>query len=359
MRCRFCMAHSARFVAWLAALLLSILPGPPASAQAQSVADFYKDKTIRLLISSTVGGGYDIYGRLVAKHLPRHLPGHPTIVPQNMAGGGGIAAANNLNSIAPKDGTVIAIVQNNTVFEPFFENKAAMFDATKFGWLGTPLTEVSNYLVWRTSKINSLRDAQTMDYVMGTPGSVSTPAFYGRLFNQLFKLKARLVTGYPGQNEVFLAMEQGEVDGVPSSFWSSLKPIRPTWFSEGHVRSLFQFGDRPHPELKGVPFALDLVENPTDKAVLTTAIAPFALGRPLAAPPDIPADRLAALRAALMATFKDPQFLADCDRQKLECTDVRTGPELETIIRQAYTAPDTVRQRLIAIQNQGRAENKK
>jgi tripartite-type tricarboxylate transporter receptor subunit TctC len=325
----------------------------PAPARADAVSDFYKGKDVRMIISSTVGGGYDIYARLIARHLSRHIPGNPNIVPQNMPGAGGIAGANHIFGVAPKDGTVIAAIQNTVPFEPFFENRAAQFDAARLNWLGTPTTETAMYLVWHASRIKTLRDAQTEVMITGAAGAASTPAFYGRLFNQIFNIKARLVTGYPGQNEILLAMENGEVEAMSSPFWSSLKTARPTWYAEKKVHFLFQYGAKPHPELAGVPFGIDLLEKDADKTLLAAASAPLGLGRPFAAPPGIPADRLAALRAAMMATFKSPEFRADCEKQRLECFDVRTGPELERDIRQTYGAPDEIRKRLIAIQSGG------
>ena len=320
------------------------------SARADAVADFYKGKDLRLVISTTAGTGYDAYARAVGRHLGRHLPGNPSIVPQNMPGAGGITAANHLYAVAPKDGTVIGMIQNTVPFEPLFENKAALFDPVRFNWLGTPATEVGLFIVYHTSKIRTLRDAQSQEFVAGTTGTASTPAFYGRLFNQLLGLKTRLVPGYPGQLELLLAMEKGEIDAMTSPFWSSLKVQRPTWHRDQTVRILFQYGAAPHPELKEVPFASDLVTSAADRILLAAAGAPLAAGRPIAAPPGIPADRLAALRAAMTATFKDPQFIADCDKQGIECTDTRSAWELETLIKDAYAAPADIKRRLIAIQ---------
>jgi len=338
-----------RFAAALALPLLAVALTLPAHADA--VSDFYKGKDVRMIISSTVGGGYDIYARLIARHLGKHIPGNPNIVPQNMPGAGGIAGANHIFGVAPKDGTVITAIQNTVPFEPFFENKAAQFDAVRLNWLGTPTTETAMYLVWHASKIKTLRDAQTQVMISGAAGAASTPAFYGRLFNQIFNIKARLVTGYPGQNEILLAIENGEVEAMPSPFWSSLKTARPTWYAEKKIHFLFQYGAKPHPELAGVPFGVDLLDKPEDKTLLAAASAPLGLGRPFAAPPGIPADRLEALRAAMMATFKSPEFVADCEKQRLECSDVRTGSELERDIRRTYGAPNEIRKRLIAIQS--------
>ena len=319
------------------------------AAHAQSAADFYRGKQVNLIVSASTGGGYDTYGRTVARHLGEHIPGKPTVVVQNMPAAGGLGAANHTYNVAAKDGTVITLFQNTVPLEPFFENKQAQFDAAQFGWLGTPTAEVALYMFWHTSKIRTLKDAQTQEYVAGAAGAASTPAFYGRVFNQIFNMKARFIVGYPGQNEILHAMEGGEVEAMASPFWSSLKTSRPTWHKEGKIRFLFQYGGEDHPELKSVPRALDLLQTDADKTLLAVAAAPLALGRPFGAPPGIPADRLAALRGAMMATFKDPAFLADCAKQRLECADPRSGEELGTLIGRAYGASADVRKRLIGM----------
>jgi tripartite-type tricarboxylate transporter receptor subunit TctC len=336
-------------VAGLALLLTGYGP-----ANAQGVADFYRGKEVRLIVAASTGGGYDTYGRTVARHLGEHIPGKPTVVPQNMPAAGGLGAANHLFNVAPKDGTVMSLFQNTVPLEPFFENKQAQFDAAQVGWLGTPTTEVAMYMFWHNSKIMTLKDAQTREFVAGAAGAASTPAFYGRVFNQIFNMKARFIVGYPGQNEILHAMEGGEVEAMASPFWSSIKTSRPAWHPEGKVRFLFQYGgSERHPELKDVPLALDLLQSEADKTLLIVAAAPLGLGRPFAAPPGVPADRLAALRTAMMATFKDPAFLADCTKQRLECADPKSGEELSGLVGRAYAAPPDVRQRLIEMYQAG------
>jgi tripartite-type tricarboxylate transporter receptor subunit TctC len=206
------------------------------------------------------------------------------------------------------------------------------------------------FIVYHTSKIKTLRDAQTMEMIAGTTGTASTPALYGRLFNHLFHMKTKLVAGYPGQLEILLAMEKGEVDGMTSPFWSSLKIQRPTWVPEKLIQVLFQYGAAPHPDLKGIPFAPDMVDNAADKVLLSAASAPLGFGRPIAAPPGVPAERVAALRTAMASTFKDPQFIAECEKQGIDCSDSRTGEQLERLVKEAYAAPDDIRQRLVAMQ---------
>ena len=329
------------------------------SARADSLATFYQGKDIKLLISGTVGGGYDIYARTLAKHLGAHIPGHPAVIPQNMPAAGGLAAANYTYNVAPRDGTVICLLQNTVALEPFYADKQAQFDAAKLSWLGTPTTEVAVYLVWHTSKIRTLQDAQTFEMITGGAGAASTPVFYARVFNQIFGMKARLITGYPGQNELLLALENGEVEAMSSPFWSSIKTSRPNWYPQAKIRFLFQYGAEPHPELKDVPFALDLLRNEVAKALLIAASAPLGLGRPFVAPPGVPADRLAALRAAMTATFNDAEFRADCEKQRLECNNPKTEAQIETLITQAYATPEDIRKRLIDIYQLGLgAENK-
>jgi tripartite-type tricarboxylate transporter receptor subunit TctC len=328
--------------------MFAALSAPPASADA--VAEFYRGKDLRMIVSTTTGTGYDTYARAVARHLPRHIPGRPAIVVQNMPGAGGLLAANHLSGAAPRDGTVFGMIQNTVPFEPLIENAAARFDPMTMTWLGTPTTEVGLYIVYHTSPVKTLRDAQRQETIAGTTGTASTPAFYGRLFNQILRTRTRLVGGYPGQLELLLSMEQGETNAMTSPFWSSLKVQRPTWYPQKVISILFQYGAAPHPELKDVPFAMDLVENADDRQLLAAASAPLGFGRPYAAPPGVPADRIAALRSAFAATFKDPQFLADCAKQGIDCDDSRTGAQMDADIRAAYAIPADIRKRLVAMQ---------
>src|SRR5262245_5350954 len=266
------------FALRLAALVLAVLFN--ASARADDVADFYRGKELRLIISASIGGGYDIYARAVARHLGGHIPGNPAVVPQNMPAAGGLGAANHLNNVAARDGSVIALFQNTVPLEPFFDNKQAQFDAAKFGWLGTPTTETALYMFWHSSRIKTLADAQRQEFVAGAAGAASTPAFYGRVFNQIFNFKARFITGYPGQNEILLALENGQVEAMASPFWSSLKTARPGWYADGKIRFLLQYGSEPHPELKDVPVALDLLPSAADKTLLVAAAAPLVSAAP-------------------------------------------------------------------------------
>jgi tripartite-type tricarboxylate transporter receptor subunit TctC len=315
--------------------------GAPAVLAQQN---FYAGKQITIIVSSAPGGGYDAITRTVGRHLGRYLPGTPTVIVQNMAGAGGIVAANHLYNIAPKDGLVIAQLQSTVPFEPMYGNKQARYEPPRLNWLGSPSKETAMLIVWNTSPIRTLEDASRREIILGATGASSTPAFYARLLADVFKLKVKLISGYPGQNEQFFAMEKGENDGGPSTFLSSLKTMRPHWIAENKVRLLLQYSLEPNPELKDVPFALDLLKDrPDDLKLMEIASAPMTLGRPFAAPPDVPADRLAVLRKAFFDTFADHAFLADCEKQGLECDAASTGEQIQKIVADAYLAsPDVI-----------------
>ena len=324
---------------------LGILP-----ARAQSVADFYKNKTVTLIISSSAGGGYDALGRAVARYLPKHIPGSPAVVVRNMPGAGGIVATNFLFNNAPKDGTVIGGVQNNTPFEPLFGTKEAKYDALKFNWLGSPSYETAILIVWHTAPVKTIEEARSREITVASSGANSTPSFYSRLLNETLGTKLKIVVGYPGQNEAFFAMERGEIDGYPSIFYSSLQSTKPTWLKEGMVRPLVQYGPGKEPEIGNVPFALDLIKEPDDKLLMDAAFAPLAVGRPYLMPPDVPEDRVAAMRKALDDTFNDPEFLALATQMNLGVNQPQTGQEIHELIRKAYDMPPKVIERLRKLQ---------
>lgn len=317
-----------------------------APAHADTAADFYKGKTVSLVISSSSGGGYDTLGRVVARYIGNHIPGHPTVVVRNMPGAGGIVATNYLYNSAVKDGTTFGLVQNNTPFEPLFGTKEAAYDAAKFNWLGSPSSEIGILAVWNTVPVNSIADAKTHEITVGSSGANSTPSFYARLLNATLGTKLKIVVGYPGQAEAFLAMEREEVDGYPSIFYNSLMSTKPTWVADKKIKLLVQYGAAPEPEIADVPFAPDLVSNPDDKRMLQTAFAPLALGRPFLMPPDVPADRVAILRQALADTFKDPDFLADTDKLQLGVKNPRSGDEIAGEVARAYATPSQIVERL-------------
>jgi tripartite-type tricarboxylate transporter receptor subunit TctC len=322
----------------------SVLFALPASAQPAS--DFYKGKTVTLVVSSSSGGGYDIMGRTIAKYLGSHLPGNPRVVVSNMPGAGGIVAMNYFYRSAPKDGTFIAAMQNNTPFEPLLGTKEAQYDPTKFNWLGSPSVEVGLIAVWRTVPVNTLADLQRREITMGSSGANSTPSFYARLINETLGTKMKLVVGYPGQNEAYLAMERKEIDGFPSLFYNTLNATHPNWRTEKNIKLILQYGLEKEPELPSVPSALDVVTNPEDKLLLQAGLAEVTLGRPYLMPPGVPADRVAIMRKALADTFQDPGFLADSKRMSLGVNSSKTGEQIQQLVAETYRTPPKVIDRL-------------
>ena len=310
-------------------------------AHAQPAAEFYKDKRVEFLISSTVGGGNDISARMVTRHIAPHMPGAPVFIAKNMPGAGGVTLANHLFNVAPRDGLSLGMVQNSALFQPLYGDVKARFDIKKFNWLGSPNKDVGVLILWHQVPVDSIDDARKKGLILGVSGGLNaTPAFYARVLAKVFDLNIRMVAGYPGQSEAFIAMERGENEGYPSAFWSSLKAVKPGWIAEKQIKMLLHFGQAPHAELSSVPFADHLLKNsPENRAIMAVASAPLAVGRPIVAPPDVPADRVAALRKALDATFRSQGYLAECAKLNLECADPTTGGELEKIMLDAYDAP--------------------
>jgi tripartite-type tricarboxylate transporter receptor subunit TctC len=330
-------------------LALGLSAGP---APAQSSADFYKGQTVTIILSSAPGGGYDAVARTLAQHLPRHIPGSPTVVVKNMAGAGGIVAANFLYNVAPKDGLTIGGLQNNVPFEPLFGTKEANFDPTKFIWLGTPSYETAILTVWHTAPVDKWEQARTTELTMGSSGNNSTPSFYGRLLNEVLGLKLKIIVGYESQTHAFLAMEREEINGYPSVFYNSLVATKPTWLPEKKVKLLVQMGGQKEKDLADVPLLSDLVTKPEDKALVEAAIGPLTAGRPYLLPPGVPADRVAIMRKAFAETFKDPEFLAEAEKRRLGVNAPRDGQGLQEVIERVYkNTPPALIERLQKLQH--------
>ena len=315
-------------------------------ALAQTPAEFYKGRTVNMIVSSSPGGGYDTLSRAVARFLPKHIPGNPGVVVRNMPGAGGIVATNHIAKAAPRDGLTFAGVQNNTPFEPLLGTKEADYDPTKLNWLGTPSVETGTLIVWHASKIQTLEDARKIEMTAGASGHNSTPSFYARLLNELLGTKIKVIVGFPGQNEAYIAMERGEIDSYGVTFWSSLTSTKQHWIRDKKIRILLQYGLEKDPALPDVPFGPDLVTNEDDRLLFEAACAPLAAGRPFVAPPDMPADRLAALRQAMLDTYKDPEFLAEAEKLQLQVDRPTSGENLQARISRLYQMPRRVVDRL-------------
>jgi tripartite-type tricarboxylate transporter receptor subunit TctC len=268
-----------------------------------------------------------------------------------MPGAGGIVATNFLYNVASKDGLTIGGVQNNTPFEPLLGTKEAEYDPKKFNYLGSPSYETGLLIVWHTSPVSNVEDARKKEFTVSSSGANSTPGFFARLLNELLGMKLKIVLGYPGQNESFIAMERGEVDGYPSIFWSSLASTRPDWIKNKMVKFIVQYGPEKEQGAGDTPNVMDLLTKDDDKLLLKAAIAPLALGRPYIMPPGVPADRVALMQTAMMATFKDPEFLAEAARLNLGVNVPRSAEEERRIVEEAYATPPEVVTRLRRIAN--------
>jgi tripartite-type tricarboxylate transporter receptor subunit TctC len=318
-------------------------------ARADEVADFYRGKTVTLIVTNPPGGGYDLLARTIAPFLAKHIPGTPSVIVQNMPGAAGILGTNHLFHRAAKDGTVIGGISNTVPFEPLLGTEEARFDPLEFNWLGSPTVETGLLGVWHTVPVNSIEDATKREITIGANGPRSTPSFYARLLNETLGTKLRLVMGYPGQNEFNLAIEKGEVDGTSSLFYSSLVGTRPAWLTEHKIRLLVQYGFEKHPKLPDVPFAPDLARNADDLSLMQAAFAGLGVGRPYAMPPGVPAARVEAVRTALSQTFHDPDFIAKSQNLQLETSAAKTGEQLRDIVVRAYKISPEVRKRLRAL----------
>ncbi len=321
-----------------AAIILAAALAAP--ARAQDVASFYKGRTIAVVIGYSVGGGYDLYARLVAEHMGKHIPGNPTLVPQNMPGAGSLKAANYLYSVAPKDGSVIGTFGRSMGLEPLVGTDAP-YDGTKFAWLGSVTNDVSLCVSWKTSPIKTWNDMLTKEFTFGGEGSGADPDVFTLAIDNVFGAKAKLVRGYPGTNEVTLAMERGEVDGLCGLSLGTLKSRHGDWMKDGSVNILVQAGIRKSPELPNVPFLTDLTKDPGKVRIVKFIVAGQGMARPFVAPPGIPEERKAALRAAFDATMTDPDFLAEAQRGDIEVNPV-SGAEIDALLAEVYATPKDI-----------------
>ncbi len=337
----------------MAAALATISAGAmfAPAALADPVADFYKGKNLSMAISSSAGGGYDALSRTIARHMARHIPGQPNIVPRNMPGAGGIVANKYLAATAPRDGTVMGGLQNNAPLEPLFGTKEADYDPTKMNWLGTPSVETGLLFVWHTSPFKTFEDVKHREMTAGASGVNSGPAFYSRIMNELLGTKIKVIAGYPGQNEAYIAVERGEIDTYGLTMWSSLTSVKKGWLAENKVRILLQYGPEKEPALGDTPSGDDLITNEEDKLLFRAAYGPLTLGRPFTLPPDVPADRVAALRKAFMDMIADPEFRTEAGKQGLLIDSPRSGEQLQAEITRLYATPPHIVERLRRIYN--------
>ena len=318
------------------ALFAALALGSTAVAQAPSLAG----KNVTMLIGFGPGGGYDAWGRVVARHVGRHLPGTPNVVPQNMPGGGSFNAANHIYTVAPKDGTVLGIIARDAALGPLTGAAGARFDPLKISWIGTPTTETNVCIATDRAKVKTVKDLYEHELIIGNTGVGTGTYSYPKALNGLLGTKFKLISGFPSSTDVFLAMERSEVDGICESL-DSVIGKRPDWIATKKVNVLFQGGAEPNPELKEVPFVVDLARNAGEKQAIEFLYAGQGIGRPFVAPPDLPADRLKMLRDAFNATMQDAEFIADVKKQKLDLAP-EDGEHLAALIKRIYATPKPI-----------------
>jgi tripartite-type tricarboxylate transporter receptor subunit TctC len=329
--------HRAVATGLLAAAILALVQ----PTWAQGTADFYRGKTVTLIVGYSAGGGYDTYARILARHIGRHIPGQPAVVVQNMPGAGSLRAANYLFNVAPKDGSVFGMFSRGMAMEPLIGQSATQFDSLKFTWLGSGTEEASVFVLWHAAPVKTWADMLKTPFSVGGEGSGSDPDVYASLLKNSFGAKLRLVTGYPGTAEIALALERGEMDGRASWSWSSLKSLKPDWIAQKKVNLPIQLNLKKDPELPDVPLIMEFAKNDRQRASLKIILSRQTMGRPFIAPPGLPDDRRAALRAAFDATMKDPEFLAEAKARGQEVNPVG-GEAIDRLLAELYATPKDV-----------------
>ena len=324
------------------------------AAAADPIADFYRGKVINLVIGYSAGGGFDLYARAVGRHLGRHIPGNPAIVPHNMPGAGSVQAALFMAGAAPQDGTAIATVAQSMALQQAMGDSSIRFHMRRFNWIGNPIQGVSTIATWRASGVHSIADAKRRDVSIGATG-INVTMQYPQVLNSLIGTRFKVVIGYPGGNDIALAMERREVDGVGQLNWITLKSGHPSWVRDKKVDLLVQFGLAKLPEISAymghdVPLMTELASSEEDRRILELIASGEAIGRPLFTTPGVPPERIVALRQAFDATMQDPAFLADAARQSLDI-DPLDGARLQQVVERIVTTPkETVAKLMAAIE---------
>ena len=326
----------AAFAALAAALLAS-------AAAAEEVADFYRRTDVTLYVGSGPSGGFDSYARVLARHYGNFIPGKPNIVVKNMPGASGLNAINFLYNAAPRDGSVILASFNAVVLDPLYGKQGARFDPRALGWIGSVGKQTGTCLTWHTVPVKDYKDAQRREILVGATGADSTPNIFPRLLNAMMGTKFKVIDGYTTP-DLRLAVERGEIEGLCGIAWETHMASVPQWIIDKKVNFLLQLGLSASPHLPGVPLAIDLIAKPEDREVWELLVIPQEFGRPFAAPPGVPADRLAALQKAFDATMKDPAYRADTEKTK-QFVDPLGAAEIAALVARAYAAPKPIIER--------------
>lgn len=329
-----------------ASLVLALVASccTPALAQ-QSVADFYKGKTIRIVVGIDVGSGYDVTARALQRHLSKHIPGNPTVIVQNQPGAGSRTMVNQLYANGPFDGTVIGAPFNGLPTAPLLQPDGVRFDPVKIPWIGSTNRETQVTYMWHTAPVKKFTDIATTEVITGAQAAGTTQWDYPLLANEVFKYKFKVVSGYKSTQAIHLAMERGEVHGNGSTNWTTLLSLNGSWVKEKKVNVIAQWALKKHPDLPDVPMVLDLAKNEADRAALELVIARLEYGRPYFVPPGVPEERVQALRRAFDATMKDPEFLADSAKMSLEIDPI-TGEQMQELVARVLATPKPIADRV-------------
>src|SRR3954471_9548889 len=303
----------------------------------QTPAEFFGRTSMRLIISADPGGSYDQIGRLVSRHLGKHIPGNPRVVPENMLGASGRVAANYLYHAAPKDGSVIGVVQQSIPMGQALGESGTQYDAARFNWIGSPVRLDETLVVWHTTGVRTIEDAKKKEVIIGATSPTGMNFVYPKLANELLGTKFKIVSGYPGGTPIVLALERGEVEGRGSNPWSEWKASKPDWVREGKIIALMQMSLFKHPDLPDVPLMIDLAPNETVRSIFELVSITGEIGRPFVTSPGVPAERVAALRQAFDETMKDPEFLADAEKVQIEINPI-AWQEMSDLVRRALSA---------------------
>jgi tripartite-type tricarboxylate transporter receptor subunit TctC len=312
-----------------------------AECRADSVADFYKGRTLTLFVGYSAGGGYDALARIAARHMPKYIPGNPHIVVVNEPGAGTLTLTNRLYNVVPRDGTQFGIIARGMATEPLIGSSNAMFNSTKFTWLGSAANEVSLCVTYGGSAVKTWQDALTTPFTVGGTGSGSDPDVFAKMLRNLFGVKDRLISGYPGTPELSLAMERGEIDGRCGWSWASIKWEKGDWVAEKKLNVLIQMALAKAPDLPDVPLITEVAQNEEQRQILKLVFSRQETGRPFVAPPGLPADRREALRVAFDQTMRDPNFRLEAEKNGIEINPV-SGADIDLLIAELYRLPPDV-----------------
>jgi tripartite-type tricarboxylate transporter receptor subunit TctC len=323
-----------RFAALITIAILLSARAP--AAQSSDVENFYRGHSISMIVGFGVGGGYDLYSRLISRFMGKYLPGNPAIIPQNMTGAGSLRAVNYLYSIAPKDGSVIGTFSRTLVLSPLLNG--ADFDSRKFTWLGSVAQDVVVCFTSHASPITTWPDFLSTPSSLGGEGATAEPDIYALFMKNVFGAKVKLVSGYRGTNDIFLAIERGELDGACGISWGTIASLHPDWIRDKKINVIVQTGLRKHADLPDVPILTDVIKDQEQEQMLKLILTPLAMSRPFAAPPNIPADRKQALISAFEKAVSDPQLKAEGEQMKLDVDLVPAGA-IEKMLAEAYATP--------------------